>query len=144
MIIVSVVFGVSLQSAFWGIISFIIFSVLFGLFYEIIGPMCGIFWEWFTNPKPTTPQKPTPRPKPVRYQRTYANGKKVSPVIFWVAFFVVSYMVSDLFSVSVGALDHLDDLPIWLFATLPMVPFLVISIITIISRVIKKRTNRKS
>lgn len=144
--LVSIAFGVSLTDAFWGIITFIIVSVLFVVILALFSAPVIKFINWGFTPVPVQPPKPRPVARPAKIVTNKEKSK--ASKIFWgfMATFLF-YLVDCFILLGIWAIagGRSDRIPTWALYTAPAIPIAVFYTIVGIRRlIIKKHAKRKA
>lgn len=141
--LVAIAFGTSMTSAFWGIIIFVIGATIIALAIGLFSSGALKLLEWFNSPDP----QPAPKPKPVIREAVIVKKPKhplARKVCGIAVSFVITYVISDLFLISIGILDN-HKIPIWALFVMPALPFVVFWVsIAIRNLITKKHAKRKA
>ena len=123
--------GISYSAALHGILTTLAVTIIVSIVLPFIAP-------WF---EPIDTLSEPPKPKAPIHQAKY-KPIKVPSFVKWVVFFVISYLITDLFIIIIGVLETPHPAPMWLYICLPTLPFDAVLIAYFIKKLLKKRTRK--
>lgn len=134
-ILVSIFFGISLTSALHGILGSLGAVIVIGIVLSLI---CSDFMSSNTSSQPA--QKATPRTE------IKDKPKKKHPILVWSTFFIISYFISLMFLVATGideGTEYMRNGGRWLKFVLPIIPFIIVFIISLVFKYKSKKRTKK-